>query len=109
MRASDLRHKIIFQTPTTASDSMGGKTASAWNSDYTTWAMVTSTGSEVSYENGQTRGVKSFSITTRYAKDYTMTHETRILWGSRILTPSVTMNIDHIKKWMTFDAKEYTS
>lgn len=106
MNGSSLRHIIKFQTPTTASDGMGGKIASAWVTDKTTRAQITPIGSNISYENGQTRGVNSFSIITRYTKDYAITHETRILWGSRVLIPGVTVNTDSVKKWMSFEATE---
>ena len=106
MKASDLRHIIKFQSPTTASDGMGGRTASEWVTDKTTRAHIVSIGSSISYEHGQTRGVVTYEITTRYTKDYTITHKTRILWGDRILTPNVPINVDSIEKWMTFEATE---
>ena len=108
MQASELRHKISFQSATTASDGMGGKTASGWATDKTLWARIVSNGADVSFESGQTRGVKTFTILTRYQPDYEITHKTRVLWGSRILTPNVPINVDSLKKWMSFEATEFT-
>lgn len=106
MIASELRHQIEFQEPTTASDNMGGQVLSGWTTTKTCWAKIVPIGGEVSYERGQTRGVKSHEITMRYQKDVTLTHETRIKWGDRILTPGVTINTDNLKHWMMLEATE---
>ena len=108
MRASDLRHIISFQSPTTASDGSGGKTASEWVTDRTTRARIVSGGADVSFENGKSRGIKNFTILTRYLKDYVITKKTRILWKTRILTPNVPVNVDSLEMWMTFEATENT-
>ena len=106
MRASQLRHIIEFQTPTTASDGMGGYVPSAWVTDKTTRAEVTPIGSTITYENGQNRAVKSWRIVTRYTKDFEITHKTRVVWNERILTPSTVVNVDTWEKWMEFEATE---
>ena len=106
MIASDLRYIIKFQSPTTATDGMGGKTASEWVTDRTTRAKVVPIGSNISYENGQTRGVITYEITCRFLKDYTISHETRIEYDSKYLTPGVTVNVDQKKQWMMFEATE---
>lgn len=108
MKSSDLRHIIKFQSPTTASDGMGGRTASEWVTDKTVRAHIMPIGSTVSYDNGQTRGVRNFEITTRYAKDYNITNKMRILWGTRILTPNVPINVDSVEKWLILEASEFT-
>jgi len=109
MNASELRQEIKFQTPTTSSDGSGGRTASVWNTVYTARAKITPTGGSLSLENGQTRGVKTFDIVIRFAKDFTITHEHRILFGTRILTPNVTINPDVMEHWIGFTATEYTA
>lgn len=106
MRASDLRHLIEFQQPVTTSDGMGGQVESSWDTTKKCWAKIMPIGSNISYENGQTRGVKNHEITIRYQKDVTLTHETRIKWGDRILTPGVTINTDNLKHWMMLEATE---
>ena len=106
MKASDLRHIIKFQVPTTASDGMGGQVASGWSTVKTTRARITPIGGDLSYENGQVRGVKTFQMATRYTKDFAITHEMRILWGTRQLIPNVTINIDSLEVWMNFEATE---
>ena len=106
MRASQLRHIIKFQTPTTASDGMGGYVPSEWVTDKTTRAQVTPIGSTATYENGQNRAVKSWRIVTRYAKDFEINHKMRIVWNERILTPSPVVNVDTWEKWMEFEATE---
>jgi len=108
MEASRLRHIIKFETPTTATDGMGGKVASGWAVKKTCYAHIVSNGGDTSYENGQTRGVESFTITCRFQKDYTITNKTRVRWGSRILTPNVAVNLDTLQKFMTFEATEFT-
>ena len=108
MQASDLRNTISFQSATTSSDSMGGRVASEWVTDRTTRAKIISNGADVSYENGQTRGIKTYTIITRYLQDYDITKEVRVKWGSVYLTPNVPVNVDILKKWMTFEAKEFT-
>jgi len=112
MKASDLRFKINFQSATTASNSMGGRTASAWVTDKTLWAQIEhigssfGVGSDLEYEHGQTVGNKQFLITCRYQPDYEITKKTRVLWGTRQLTPITPINTDNIKKWMSFEANE---
>ena len=106
MNASELRHIIKFQVPTTTSDGMGGQTATGWTTSKTSRARIVPIGGDITYENGQTRGVKSFNLVTRYSKDFDITHEMRILWGSRILVPNVTVNIDSLEVWMSFEATE---
>ena len=106
MQASELRHIINFQVSTTASDGSGGRTASEWVTEKTTRARVVSTGADTVFEANKTRGIKSFVVTTRFAKDYTITKKTRVLWGDRILTPNVPINIDTLEIWMTFEATE---
>jgi SPP1 family predicted phage head-tail adaptor len=108
MQASELRHIIKFQSATTSADGMGGKTASEWVTDRTTRAKIVSTGADTVYEINKSRGVKSFVIMTRYLKDYEITKKTRVLWGTRILTPNVPVNIDTLQIWMTFEATEQT-
>ena len=108
MQASELRHIISFQSSTTSTDSMGGRTSSAWVTDRTSRAMIEPTGGDVAFENGQTRGSKNFTITCRYLPDYEITHKTRILWDGRELIPNVPINIDTLKKFMTFEAMEFT-
>ena len=106
MNASELRWTIAFQSPTTASDGMGGKTASEWVTDRTTRAKVMPIGSNINYENGQNRGVISYEITCRYLPDYEISHETRILYDGKYLTPNVTVNVDQKRVWMSFEANE---
>ena len=108
MQASELRHIINFQSATTSSDGMGGKTASEWVTDRTTRAKIISTGADTIYEANKSRGVKSWMIMTRYLPDYEITKKTRVVWDSRILTPNVPVNIDSLKIWMTFEATEQT-
>ena len=106
MQASSLRHIIHFQSATTASDGMGGRTPSEWVTDKTVRAKIVSEGAEVSFEQGQSRAVKNFTMLCRYQPDYEITKKTRILWGDRILTPNVPINVDNLKKWMSFEATE---
>jgi SPP1 family predicted phage head-tail adaptor len=106
MNASELRHKIKFQDYTTSSDGMGGRTASEIVTEKEVHAKIVSEGSDVSYEQGQSRAIKRFTILCRYQPDYEITKKTRILWGTRILTPSTPINIDNLKIWMTFEVTE---
>ena len=106
MQASSLRHTISFQNATTSSDGMGGRTASVWATDKTVRAKIVSGGSEISFEQGQSRAIKNFTILCRYQPDYEITKKTRILWGTRVLTPNVPINVDNLKIWMSFEATE---
>ena len=106
MSASTLRHTIKFQNYTTASDGMGGRTASAVDTDKTVRAKIVSDGAEISQEQGMSRAIKHFTILCRYQPDYEITKKTRILWGTRVLTPNVPINVDNLKKWMSFEATE---
>ena len=109
MQASELRHIIKFQSATTSADGMGGKTATEWLTDRTTRAKIVSTGADTVYEANKSRGVRTFVVTVRFLKDYTITKQTRVLWGTRILTPNVPVNIDSFdKRWVMFEATEQT-
>ena len=106
MQASDLRHMIKFQSVTTASDSMGGRTATDFVTEKKLFAKIESNGADVELINGQKVGTKNWLIRCRFQKDYTITKKVRILWGTRVLTPNVPVNVDNLEKWMTFEAYE---
>jgi len=105
MRASDLRHRVIQQSPELIDDLQGGQETESWTDIKTIFAKIEpQTGTEV-LEHGKIAGQRRFLLTVRN-RDINIDRSDRLLWGSRILQIETPVNPDAVMHWVTFDAFE---
>lgn len=70
MQAGRLRHRLVIQTPTETTDSMGGQTI-AWNTLATVWATIAPLRGAEYMEAQAVEAAVSTRITIRYRADVT--------------------------------------
>ena len=104
MRASELRHRVLHQSPELVDDLQGGQDTS-WKDVKTIFAKIQpQSGTEV-LEHGKIAGERRFLITVRN-KDINIDRNDRLLWGKRFLYIETPINPDAVLHWVTFDAFE---
>lgn len=105
MRASDLRHRVLHQSPNKVDDGQLGTETTGWTDIKTIFAKIEpQSGNEV-LGSGSVNGGRRFIIVTRN-RDINIDRSDRLMWGSRELKVETPVNSDSVKHWLTFDAFE---
>lgn len=80
LSAGHLRHRIIIQSRSDASDGRGGN-APTWGTHVTVWARVAPVSAYERLQAGRLEGGVSHKVTLRYTSG--VTNAMRVSWGSR--------------------------
>lgn len=91
MRAGRLRKRMVLQRLQPSTDSEGAPT-STWVTVGSVWAGITPTGGAEALEGAQEEARMTHQITLRYRTD--VTHNSRLLLGSRVFDIQTTANLD---------------
>ena len=92
MRAGALRHRLIFQSPTTSANAQGGQ-VKGWSTTVTLWGSIEPSASHEEEANHQDEPITTAKITIRYYDG--IKSNMRVVYGTkyyRITGPPINWN-----------------
>tara|TARA_Y100000310_G_scaffold26152_1_gene24949 strand:- start:64 stop:399 length:336 start_codon:yes stop_codon:yes gene_type:complete len=103
LRAGDLRHSVIIQTPTLTQDAVGGQDTS-WATHATVWAELKPISGQEYLDPRSVQAEVSHQVRIRYLS--TVTPDMRLLYGARVFEIVAVMDVDTRGREMLLNCKE---
>jgi SPP1 family predicted phage head-tail adaptor len=103
VKAGDLRHRVVIESPTRTSDGAGGSTTE-WNTVAEIWAAIWSRTVDEDFTLDRVAGTASHDIWIRYRSD--VTPDMRIRCGSRIFDILGAIDVEDRGAWLKCPSEE---
>jgi SPP1 family predicted phage head-tail adaptor len=109
MKAGELRHRVVLQSPISVRDDAGQTQNSDWNEEATLWAKVEPFSGREYQDDAQVVGENQLRVTLRWPLNAAVNSGWRVVFGSRVLHIDSVTNIDERNRTAVLACREIVS